>query len=133
MDRTDKHIITKCTSCRNQSQECRPGHDLIRRLRAALDVAVDVAGDGFEVEGFACLAACNRPCTVAYRATAKTVWLFGDVDPDADIDDLVAFAAQYAASEEGWFIAADRPGKLRRTAFARVPSLVIRSDRQRLQ
>lgn len=133
MDRTDKHIITICTSCRHQGQDCRPGHELIRRLRAALDVAVGVTGDAFQIEGFACLAACDRPCTVAYRATAKTVWLFGDVDPDEDIDDLVAFAAQYAASDEGWFRAAGRPGKLRRTALARVPSLVIRSDLERLQ
>jgi predicted metal-binding protein len=133
MDRTDKHIITICTSCRQHEQDCCLGHDLIRRLRAALDTSVDVTGNAFAVEGFACLAACNRPCTVAYRATAKTVWLFGDVDPDADIDDLVAFAGQYAASEEGWFKSADRLGKLRRTALARVPSLMIRSNRKQLQ
>lgn len=111
MDRTDKHVITIGTSCRHQEQERHLGHDLILKL----------------------LATCNQSCTVAYRATAKAVWLFGDVDPDADINHLVSFAAQYAAPGEGWFKSIDRPVKLRRTALAGVPSLVIRSDRERLQ
>ncbi|WP_458792781.1 DUF1636 family protein [Yoonia sp. MH D7] len=133
MDRTDKHIITIGTSCRHQEQECHLGHDLILKLRAALNTAVEVTTGAFEVEEFAYLAACNQPCTVAYRATAKAAWLFGDVDPDADINHLVSFAAQYAAPEEGWFKSIDRPVKLRRTALAGVPSLVIRSDWERLQ
>lgn len=133
MDRTDKHSITICTSCRHFGQECRPGHELIGRLRAALDAAVAVVGERFEVEGFACLAACDRPCTVAYRATARTVWLFGDVEPGEDIDALVAFAAQHAVSADGRVRADERPGEQRGGALARVPSLVIRTDREPVQ
>ncbi|TDL81097.1 DUF1636 domain-containing protein [Palleronia sediminis] len=126
MDDTGTHVITICTSCRHGRRHCRPGLDLIRRLRAARDAASGVVGDGFEVEGFASLAVCDRPCTVAYRATADTVWLFGDVDPDADIDDLVAFA------DRGGLGGNPRAAGCA-AALARVPSLVIRADRVTLQ
>ncbi|RYH01594.1 DUF1636 domain-containing protein [Salipiger sp. IMCC34102] len=133
MDRTSKHVLTVCTSCRHQSTDCRPGLDLIRRLRAAFDRAGPAAGPDFEVSGTACLAGCGRPCTVAYRACGKTVWLFGDIDADEDVAALVEFGRMYADSDDGWFKAAERPGKLRHTALARVPAAVIRADAEAVQ
>jgi len=133
MDRTNKHIITICTFHRHQSKGCRPGDDLIRRLRAAFYAALQATDFALEVARFAWLMACDRSCTARYYAPAKTFWLFDDADTNPDIDNLVAFAAQHAESEVGCFQAADRPGKLWRTAMARVPSLTIHSDRERLQ
>jgi len=121
----EPHRIFVCTSCRHKGTSCRPGYELIRKLREALDLAVPVVGDDFEISGTACMAGCFRPCTVAFRASEKATYLFGDIDPDTDIDDLVTFAQQYRALEDGWCASGERPGKLRSAALARIPAAMI--------
>lgn len=138
-----EHRITICTSCRhkaipeeadsgsapgiasNQGTECRPGYELIERLRQAIATAGDAIPEAFEISGVACMAGCDRPCTVAYHGTRKATYLFGDIDPSTDVEDLVAFARQYAYLHDGWCSSVDRPGKLRRTTLARVPAAMI--------
>ncbi|WP_299043617.1 DUF1636 domain-containing protein [uncultured Tateyamaria sp.] len=119
------HHITICTSCRHLGTACRPGYELIARLRAAITTAGDAVTDSFEVSGVACMAGCDRPCTVAYHGTRKATYLFGDIDPDTDIEDLLAFARLYADLEDGWCSSLDRPGKLRDTTLARVPAAML--------
>ena len=122
------HKITVCTSCRHKGTQCRPGFELIAKLRAAIAAAGDHVSADFEVSGVACMAGCDRPCTVAYHGTQKATYLFGDIAPDTDIGDLLAFAEQYAALDDGWCSSLDRPGKLRKTTLARVPAMMIASE-----
>lgn len=122
MHRTQPHRITVCTSCRHTGETCRPGYQLINQLRAAIAAAGDMIAEDFEVSGVACMAGCKRPCTVAYHASQKATYLFGDIEPDVDIDDLVDFARQYAVLHDGWCSSVDRPGKLRKSTLARVPA-----------
>jgi len=117
-----KHRITVCTSCKHKGTDCRPGFELINKLRAAINAAGDAVVDNFEISGVACMAGCDHPCTVAYHGSRKATYLFGDIDPATDIDDLVAFAKQYAYLHDGWCSSVDRPGKLHKTTLARVPS-----------
>lgn len=119
------HRITVCTSCRHKGKTCRPGFELIEKLRLAISAAGGAVRDDFEISGVACMAGCDRPCTVAYHASRKATYLFGDVDPDVDIDDLVTFAQTYASLQDGWCASMDRPGKLRTTTLARVPAAMI--------
>jgi len=121
----DTHKIFVCTSCRHKGSECRPGFELMTKLQNALALALPVAGDEFEISGVACMAGCSRPCTVAFRASEKATYLFGDIDPETDIDDLVAFAEHYRSLEDGWCRSGARPGKLRHTALARIPAAMI--------
>jgi predicted metal-binding protein len=129
------HRITVCTSCRHKGTQCRPGYDLIEKLRQAIAAAGDTLPEEFEVSGVACMAGCERPCTVAYHGTKKATYLFGDIDPATDIGDLVTFARQYAYLYDGWCSSVDRPGKLRRSTLARVPAalIVTESDEARVQ
>ncbi|MEM0947176.1 MAG: DUF1636 domain-containing protein [Pseudomonadota bacterium] len=120
-----EHRITICTSCRHKGTQCRPGYELIERLRGAIASAGDAVPEAFEISGVACMAGCDRPCTVAYHGTKKATYLFGDIDPSTDIDDLVAFARQYAELEDGWCSSVDRPGKLRTATLARVPAAIV--------
>lgn len=120
-----EHRITVCTSCKHKETQCKPGYELIERLRAALDAAGDCIPEDFAVSGVACMAGCKRPCTVAYHGTRKATYLFGDIEPDADIDDLVTFARQYAYLHDGWCSSVDRPDKLRKNTLARVPASII--------
>ena len=128
-----EHHITICTSCRHKGTECRPGYELIDRLRKAIASAGDSVTDDFEVSGVACMAGCDRPCTVAYHGTRKATYLFGDIEPDADIDDLVAFAKQYAALEDGWCSSLDRPGKLCTSTLARVPAAMLAIEERKVR
>ncbi|MEM1377171.1 MAG: DUF1636 domain-containing protein [Pseudomonadota bacterium] len=119
------HRISVCTSCRHKNTECKPGYALIERLREAIEAAGDAVTEDFEISGVACMAGCSRPCTVAYHGTRKATYLFGDIDADEDIEDLLEFARQYAVLHDGWCSSLDRPGKLRKTTLARVPAAII--------
>ncbi|MEL6689418.1 MAG: DUF1636 domain-containing protein [Pseudomonadota bacterium] len=119
------HRITVCTSCRHKGTECRPGYELIERLRAAIAAADTVLPEDFEIAGVACMAGCDRPCTVAYHGSKKATYLFGDIDPDTDVEDLITFAKQYAYLHDGWCSSVDRSGKLRKSTLARVPAAMI--------
>ncbi|MBB3987229.1 putative metal-binding protein [Sagittula marina] len=120
-----RHRITVCTSCKHKGSHCRPGYELIDKLRRAIAEADDAVPEDFEISGVACMAGCDRPCTVAYHGTRKATYLFGDIDPATDIADLVAFARQYAYLQDGWCSSVDRPGKLRRSTLARVPAAMM--------
>jgi predicted metal-binding protein len=54
---------------------------------------------GVEVVEVACMSGCTHDQTVAFRAPAKTAYLFGDITL-ADLADLQNFARLYAASSE---------------------------------
>ncbi|MGB0959327.1 MAG: DUF1636 family protein [Halocynthiibacter sp.] len=120
-----QHKITICTSCKHKGDTCRPGYELIKRLRTAIAAAGDTISEDFEVSGVACMAGCDHPCTIAYHSTRKATYLFGDIDPEQDIDDLVRFAQHYAVLEDGWCSSGERPGKLRTNTLARVPSMML--------
>ena len=134
--KTGEHHVVVCTTCRHEGATCRPGADLIAKLRVALAVAVQAgASPGFEVSGIACMAGCSRPCTVAFKADGKATYLFGDVDPEEDIDALVAFAQQYEAVADGWTKSSERPAALLGKTLARVPASVtiVRQAEEALQ
>lgn len=125
MDQNTHHRITVCTSCRHKGTDCRPGFELIDRLRKAIAAAGDTIPEDFEISGVACMAGCDRPCTVAYHGSRKATYLFGDIDPEVDVDDLVTFAKHYSYLHDGWSSSVDRPGKLRKHTLARVPAAMI--------
>ncbi|NQY61010.1 DUF1636 family protein [Cognatishimia sp.] len=125
MGKTTSHKITVCTSCKHKGTSCKPGYELINKLRTAIDQAGEAIPEEFEISGVACMAGCDRPCTVAYYGSRKATYLFGDIDPDTDIQDLVEFAQQYAYLHDGWCSSVDRPGKLRKSTLARVPTGMI--------
>ena len=121
------HLILVYKACKHKDQACKPGFDLLKKLRTA--IAASGLGDAFEVSGTACLAGCvpdhGEPCVIGYRATAKATWLFGDIDPDQPLDDLIAFARSYAALDDGWMTGRDLPPSLCDTTLARIPAAMI--------
>lgn len=83
-------------------------------LRAAMPAAV-------EVLEIACMSGCSRDQTIAFRATGKTAYLFGEITVD-DLPELQTFAKLYAASADGNFPDARALGNLRTKAIARIPA-----------
>jgi len=126
---TAEHRIAVCVSCRHTGDACRPGFELIQKLQQAMQNAGGALADDFEISGVACMAGCERPCTVAYHASHKATYLFGDITPEDCVEDLVAFAKQYADLENGWCSATERPNGLADKTLARVPGAMIATAR----
>ncbi|MGL6209167.1 MAG: DUF1636 family protein [Paracoccaceae bacterium] len=87
---------------------------------AGLAQALVEAGISAEVAEVDCMSGCTRASTVAFRATGKTAYLFGDLTL-SDLPDLLTFARLYAASLDGTFADARPLGALRTKALARIP------------
>lgn len=123
-----QHTITVCTDCRITGTACRPGLELLARLNDSLSRMGGAGGSDFSVQGTVCVAGCRRPCTIAFQAGGKATYLFGDIQPDADIDTLIDFAAIYAERPDGLTREAERPRDLGGKAIARIPAALLVSE-----
>ncbi|OJF91961.1 DUF1636 family protein [Pararhizobium antarcticum] len=125
---SNKHAITVCTDCRITGTPCRPGLELLARLNESLARLGRPLDRDFSVSGTVCMAGCTRPCTIAFQASGKATYLFGDILPDQDIDDLMAFAGLYAGRGDGLTRAAERPWGLNGKTIARIPAALVASE-----
>ncbi|AHD08526.1 DUF1636 family protein [Phaeobacter gallaeciensis] len=121
MDGTARHRILVCTSCKGTDPGTRPGSQLIGALRDELDRRGDTV---VEVAGVACMAGCSHPCTVGFQAEGKASYVFGDLNLQDDLADILHFADLYKLLADGWCSSIDRPGKLRRSTLSRIPALL---------
>ncbi|PZO82559.1 MAG: hypothetical protein DI629_00820 [Mesorhizobium amorphae] len=111
-----RHDVIVCTRCRTDDG-ARPGPELMAMLAPRLDA------DIWRVAGVECLAGCERPLAVGFRAPEKAAFLFGDIVPAADCEGLAEFAAFYASLPDGWCNEGQRPLALRNKTLARIPAL----------
>ncbi|MDE1992115.1 MAG: DUF1636 domain-containing protein, partial [Rhizobiaceae bacterium] len=93
------------------------------------DQAGAALSDDFSLAGSVCMAGCTRPCTVAFQATAKATYLFGDIEGEADIGALVSFAHLYRDRPDGLTREAERPKTLGGKTLARIPAAILSSER----
>ena len=121
---TDHHLIV-CTTCTRTNGDCKPGMALISALQALASACGVALPEGFRVAGTVCMSGCSHPCTVAFVADGKTSYLFGDIDPVADVDALLEFAALYQARADGATRWAERPDAIRRKILGRIPCALI--------
>ena len=107
------HRIVVCSTCDGSD-----GKIFAARLRSALaERDMD-----FAVQDHDCMSNCSRPLSVAFSAVDKATYLFGDIDPEIDLSDTVAFAVLYANSPDGWIDDARPAGRLRHCLIGRVPA-----------
>ena len=104
--------------------------DLLRHLQAAISQAGAMLSDDFSLEGSVCMAGCERPCTVAFQATAKATYLFGDIEDAADIGALVSFARLYRDRPDGLTRESERPRALGGKTLARIPAAIVSAERR---
>lgn len=110
------HHLTVCLTCRDRDTGERPGQAIGEALALALQPEAD-----WTVSGVECMAACSQPCAIALTAEGKTSWLFGGLTLDG-VPDIAAFARQYHGLADGWCKASERPGRMAKTALARIPA-----------
>jgi predicted metal-binding protein len=95
--------IFVCVSCRRplgdgEESFDQPGLGLAEAIKTRLQ------GDEqarLTVTTVDCLAVCKRPCTVALVGADKWTYLIGDLDPGSHVDEIVAAAKSFAASDNG--------------------------------
>jgi predicted metal-binding protein len=96
-----------CTTCTEDSNA------FLAKARAALP--------DLTIEPIDCMSGCGRAQTVAFRATGKTAYLFGEIT-SVDLPLLGTFSTLYDASPDGRFPDAGVLGDLRNKAIARIPA-----------
>ncbi|WP_419900033.1 DUF1636 domain-containing protein [Roseomonas sp. USHLN139] len=116
-------VLTVCTSCRAGQTlaegQTPPGRLLHDALAEALGAH---PAPPLALRGVACMAACSRGCTAAIAAPGKWTYLLGGLGQD-QVDDLLTYAAAYAAHASGALLPSRRPESLRGAVIARLPDL----------
>jgi len=119
------HRITICTSCKHTGEKCQPGIELVKKLRVAMAATHDFVEDDFEISGLVLKTGCKRTCTLAYQSTQDEIYIFGDVDPQSNINDLVHDAKQHSKSVIAGSTPIDQHSDVDRGIFLNAPTAMI--------
>ena len=110
-----------CMTCKRGTpgadEDVRPGAVLLQRALAG------AVPDGVRVRGVECLSNCNRGCTAALRGQGRWWYVYGDIDPDLHLADLMEGAARYRDTTDGLIPWRERPQILRKGVIARIPPM----------
>lgn len=111
--------IFVCVACRRADDaDARPGAAFIDALRGRLAAEKDAA---IRVEPVECLAVCKRPATVALAGEGKWTYVVGDLEAEEHLDEVIASARAFAASENGIVPWKERPQSFRKGVVSRTP------------
>lgn len=117
-DLLDSVTVVVCSSCRRPGD----GDDVPRPgSRLAKDTAEAGAEAGVRVRQVACLGNCKRGLSAAILREGCWSYVFGALQPGSG-EDLVAGAALFARSEDGFIPFRGRPQALKRGLVARIPT-----------
>lgn len=109
-----------CVSCRKSDADGEGFHNPGRAFAASLQQRL--AGEqSVVVTPVECLAVCNRPCTVAFSSPGKWMYLIGNLEGEAHVEQIAESARAYLASENGIIPWKERPEAFRKGVVARVP------------
>lgn len=115
----EQTTIYVCTVCRQGGDaEGRPGQALFEALQNRLASEPSIKAEPVE-----CLAVCKRPATVALAGDGKWTYVVGDLDSGAHIEEIVAAAKGFAATENGIVPWKDRPACFKKGVVSRTPPL----------
>ena len=110
-----------CITCRRGLPEAgdgpRPGAELFAALSEAS------APVGVRIVPAECLSACDNGCSVALSAPGRWSYVYGHMDPEKDIADILAGAAAYANAPDGIVPWRERPTIFRKQSLARSPPM----------
>lgn len=100
-----------------------------RALFLALEVELSAQDEALRILPAACLAVCDRPVTIAFQSPGRWSYVVGDIDPEADVADVILAARAVARSPSGVPAMSERPPFFRKGVICRLPPLPApRSD-----
>lgn len=117
-------LLMVCVTCRASQPLPEDGIPPGQHLHDALERALAAhPAPPTRLQPVKCMAACERGCVAAISAPGKWSYLLGALSCE-QADDLLTYAAAYAAHDSGALLPSRRPESLRRAVLARLPSLV---------
>lgn len=112
-----------CVTCKRAGDaDARPGAALLEAVRARL---ADRPAGEIALRAVECLSVCKRPCTVALAGPGKWTYVIGDLDPAANVNDVVEATMKFAATHDGLIAWRERPKSFRTGVISRAPPLPV--------
>lgn len=109
------HVCMTCKAGQPVTDDApRPGAALYAALAAAAPESVRVV----PVE---CLSACDHGCNIALTSAGKWSYVYGRLNPETHVDDIIAGAVAYAETTDGIVPWRARPVIFRKQSIARIP------------
>ena len=96
-------------------QAVRPGAQLLAKLENAELPA------GVRVHGVDCLSNCKNGCTIVLKAAARWTYIYGNINPMSDFEQLCEGIVSYSDSEDGIVPWKQRVALFRKNSIARIP------------
>ena len=109
-------VLDVCVACGSASAGDSDG----LRLHDAL-VAACAGDSSIAVRAVDCLAVCDRPVTLAFRALGRWSYVVGDVPASGAVADVIAAARAVSRSPHGVPPMAERPSFFREGVIGRLP------------
>lgn len=114
-----------CSTCRRDeagdSEAPRPG----ALLHAGLEGANFPAG--VEIRSVQCLSNCSQGCTIALRSPGRWTYVYGNIDPETQLETVVDGVTRYASTTDGLVPWRERPEHFRKNCIARIPPIEVAS------
>lgn len=107
-----------CQTCRRVEsplQTIRPGAKLLQKCKNAN------LPEQLGVIGVDCLSNCRNGCTIVLQGLSKWTYVYGNIDPDSDFEQLRKGVADYFDSEEGIVPWRKRVPLFKKNCIARIP------------
>jgi len=111
------YVCITCSSEATAPDAPRPG----ARLFAAVERQLAPDSADLNVVAVECLSNCQRSCSAAVSAPGKWTYVIGGLDPDQHAGDILDFARQHQAHDQGLPVWRERPAHIRKNTVARVP------------
>jgi predicted metal-binding protein len=80
------------------------------------------------VHAVECLSNCTRGCTVALRGGDRWSYVYGNLNPETDVETLRDGAARYQAAADGLVPWRERSQHFRKNCIARIPPLTLTKE-----
>lgn len=110
-----------CITCRMGAEIPEDGIRPGARLMAALTEGG--APEGVRIVATECLSACDHGCNVALSGPGRWSYVYGRMDPDIHVEDILAGAKAYANTSDGLVPWRERPVIFRKQSLARIPPM----------
>ena len=114
-----------CSTCKqgnpSEPDAPRPGALLYDRLtKVALP-------SGVRVRAVECLSNCSQGCTIAVRSQGRWTYIYGNIDPETQVETVVDGVTRYAATADGLVPWRERPQHFKKNCIARIPPIEVAS------
>ncbi len=126
----NQHTILVCSSCASAWQDGKRvgtsgGEKLLKELEDKYK-EWDLSKE-FTVKSVECMSACSHSCAVAFSASGKMTYLFGDLDYASEAlsetsTAVLECASLYYEKSDGKMAWSERPQALKKGVLARIPS-----------